>query len=341
MSKFTTGLIVVIVLGSNYAVAQEDQTKIIDGVNYVGVSVSDLDRSVNYYQSAADLSVVEEKLFEDSAILNALAGRQSVTANSSLLRGANAQLRFMQFDNPSTAAMESEAVEVHGTGLVHICFQVAHTTETYQKFLASGATPIGAAEMITLNPRNPVVYAYARDADEIISEVEHIDFGQLTRPKKYDYRIRHISLASHDIDRLVDFYSVLMEEPDPRRLGPLEGENFDMVSGYEGTKMEMAWFQTRNLEIEIVEYLSHPPAPLREPRPIDAIGYNMVVFDVSSLAAAREKLLAGGGTVVTEVEQLDGGQIFFGRDPDGNLLGFQTVSADAVISSKNFADNGT
>ena len=66
----------------------------------------------------------------------------------------------------------------------------------------------------------------------------------------------------------------------------------------------------------------------------------MIVFDVSDLAVARASLLAAGGEVVSEVAQMDAGEIFFGRDPDGNLLGFQVTSPDAVVSSQNFDGNG-
>jgi predicted enzyme related to lactoylglutathione lyase len=66
----------------------------------------------------------------------------------------------------------------------------------------------------------------------------------------------------------------------------------------------------------------------------------MIVFEVADLQAARESLLAAGGTTVTDVAPMDGGSIFFGRDPDGNLLGFQTTPPDAVVSSQNFDGNG-
>ena len=49
---------------------------------------------------------------------------------------------------------------------------------------------------------------------------------------------------------------------------------------------------------------------------------------------------AAGGVIASEVGAMDGGEIFFVRDPDGNLLGFQKVPASAPVSSMNFVDNG-
>lgn len=324
---------------------QVDQraNKVIRGVNFIGVAVSDIKQSAQFFGDSAKLETVQTGSLDNSVTLDSLAGRKNVTVETALLKSTNAQLRFMQFSNPSPAALNSPEIPVFGPGIAHICFQVAETTNTYQRFLNGGATPIGSAEMVQLNPRNPVVYAYARDRDGAIIEIEHVDFDKVSTKRSNDYRIRHVSLASPNIDRMVAFYSVLMEEPEPRRLGQggtLAGENFDKVSGQLGTKMEMAWFQVRNLELEVVQYHSHPSERTVSPRPIEAHGYNMIVFDVDDISAAREILLAAGGVIVSEPSSMDGGKVFFGRDPDGNLLGFQAVPTDSKLSSQNFLDNG-
>lgn len=325
------------------ALAQVDQRtdNVIRGVNYIGVSVSDIERAVEYYSGATDLQLVEEGRLQGQAVFDQIAGREGVAAETKLLRGVNAQLQFMEFEDPSAEALASPHIEVKGPGIAHVCFQVNGTTSTYQRFLAAGAMPIGEPEMVPLNPRNPVEYAYARDADGIIAEVEHIDFSKLSTSRDHDYRIRHVSLATPDMERMVNFYSVLMEEPEPRRARGLSGENFDKVSGYTDSEIEMSWFQVRNLELEIIRIASHPAEDLTKPRPLDAYGYNMIMFDVLSIEAARAKLIEAGGAVIGTPSKLDGGEVIFGRDPDGNLLGFQAIDAAATVSSQNFADNGS
>lgn len=325
--------------------AQVDQrtNNIIQGVNFIGVSVSNLENAVEFYGDGANLEVVESSTITGNTLFKALAGRDDVVVKTTLMKSSNAQLRFMEFANRSKEADRNSLVEVHGPGIAHICFQVASSTQTYQRFLDSGASVIGWEDMVKLNPANPVTYAYARDPDGAILEIEHIDFDKVSTPRANDYRIRHISLASPNIDRMVEFYSQLLETPDPRRAGrggTLAGENFDKVSGYAGTRMEMAWFQVRNIELEIVQYHSHPTELEESVRPLEALGHNMIVFDVSDVSLAREALLAAGGSVDTEIGQLDGGEILFGRDPDGNLLGFQAIEKSSKLSSQNFVDNG-
>ncbi len=336
-------LVVVLATISSVSLAAslEREEAVIRGVNYIGISVSDLDAATSFYREAADLSVVHENELE-SAVLAALSTNPDHTVQTRLLKSVNAQIRLMEF--PQQAQSGHSPVAVNGPGIAHVCYQVADETLTYQRFINLGATPIGAEDPVQLNARNPVVYAYAHDADGIMFEVEEIDFSQISRPRKNDYRIRHVSLASPDMESIVAFYSILMEEPEPRRSGiggTLGGEAFDQVSGLPGTRMEMAWFQVRNLELEIVQYHSHPPGSPDADRPISAPGYNLMMFDVADLQAADELVRMAGGEVITDILSMDGGEAFFARDPDGNLLGFQRLPEDNPYSSRNFADNGT
>ena len=320
---------------------------IIRGVNYVGVSVSDLEQSAAFYGRPANLEIVDETVLSGNPALDILTGEADTRATSVLMRSANAQLRFMAFEDRSAAANKAALIGVEGPGIAHVCYQVAKKTKAYDRFLDAGAKTIGDPKMVQLSSRNPVEYAYARDKDGIIFEVEHVDVAKLDLPEppKIDYRIRHVSLATSDMDRIVKFYSAFLGGQEARRAGNwfgLSGEALDKVSGYTDSKVEMAWFQVRNIELEIIQYLSHPPkAPKQFPRPVNALGYNMIMFDVSDLEAARKRLIDAGGTIVSKKTAMDGGQVIFGHDPDGNLLGLQEISDDSVFSSQNFKDNGT
>lgn len=348
MRKFSIGLLSICFLSSCSWFVKEPtrvENPIVRGVDYIGVSVSDLDNTSDLYSKAAALQSVEKSELKNQPVIDTLAGRAGVSVNTHLMKSVNAQLRFMQFDNPSEAAKATSHLEVYGPGIAHVCYQVAKKTRTYETFLENGAKHIGDPEMVHLNSKNPVYYAYAHDIDNILIEVEHVDIAalELPTPPKNEYRIRHVSLATTDMDRIVEFYSTLLETQNPRRAGgliSLSGDKLDRISGKPDSKIEMAWFQIRNLELEIIQYHSHPTEVPAKPRPFDAIGYNAIVFDVTDINAAREKLLEAGGTIVSEPQALDGGQIMFGRDPDGSLLGFQVSATDSHFSSQNFSDNG-
>ena len=320
---------------------------VIKGVSYVGASVSDLDKTMELYQNAVDLKLVDDSKIANNPLIDQIANRSGVEADTRMMRSVNAQVRFMSFLNSSAEAKATQPMAVQGPGIMHVCYQVLQETKSYQKFLAGGAKYMGAKEMQQLNPKNPVYYSYSRDFDGLIAEIEHVDITKLDLPKppKNQHRIRHVSLATPNIDRLVDFYAVFLDQPSPRRGGrwPFtrsSSEKGDNVSGLKGGKAEAAWFQVRNLELEMFQFHSHPTKDLAKPRPIDAHGYNMIVFDVADMKLAREQFLRAGGKIVTEAGPMDGGQIMFGRDPDGNLIGLQTAPTNAMVSSRNFKNNG-
>ncbi len=320
---------------------------VIRGINYVSVTVNNLDEVTDMFADVADLKMVDERELIEIPGSDSLLGRANFTGKTRMMRSNNAQLRFVQFEDSDESLGEYSKVEVFGPGMAHVAFQVNKATNAYSKFLAAGAKPVnGTPDMTTLNSDNPVEYAYARDANRTMYEFEHVDISRLNRatPPKYDYRIRHVALATPDFDRIVKFYSKLLEQEQPRRLGRiinLQGESFDSVSGLPDAKLKMAFFQVRNMELEIAQYISHPTKLPAKPRPFDAPGFSMIVFDVDDMTAAKALLIAAGGSIVSEAKPFDGGQMMVARDLDGNLLGFQKIDPDSVFSSQNFDGDGS
>lgn len=345
MKKLTvTALVLVILIGAGYYSLSRKPVRVDDplvtGVHYVGMAVTDLAQTARLYQQAVKLEAIDTERSLPPQLLEALQ-LSSVPTNTQLLRSSNAQLYVMQVEDNALRAPPL----VHGPGIAHMCFQVAKTTDTYEQFLQGGATHIGSREMVQLNSRNPVEYAYIHDPDKIIVEVEHVDVAALAleTPPKNDYRIRQIALATGNIDRLVAFYSALLETRNPRRLGRLlrlSGDKIDQVSGLTGSEIEMAWFQVRNMELEIAQFHSHAEQIAAQNTSPARLGYNLIMFDTRDVTAVREKVLMAGGQVVSTYQSEQGSETLLARDPDGNLIGFQSLSADSPFSARHFADNG-
>ncbi len=322
---------------------------VIKGVHYVAITVNDIERATALYKNSVDLKMVKEEVLSDSPVLDKLSGRENVTIKTQLLRSVNAQMRFMTFEHPSED--RQKAAPVNGPGIAHVCYQVNQVTNAYERFLANGGKHIGKRELVKSNPDNPVLYGYAHDHDHAIVEIEEVDVEafmekfNVTTPPKNKYRMRHASFGTFDMERAIDFYSVLLETQNPRRTGNFlkrsgSTESLEHISGIKGAEIEMGWFQVRNLELEFIQYHTPAPTPLERPRSIEDIGYSMVVFDVTSLAEAKAKFIEAGGTIEIEQGELDGAPALFGRDPDGNLLGFQVLPDDSPLNANNFANNG-
>ena len=171
----TLSLLSLIACSKQPNLPQRHENAVIQGINYVGKVVKDIEQSTKFYQHAVALNTIEQKTLINEPVFNQLARQDQLQIESRLLRSSNAQIRLLQFNQPSDKAKSAESVPVNGPGFGHLCFQVNDKTQAYQKFLAQGAKPIGDPEMIQLNPKNPVRYAYAKDIDDTTIEIEHVD----------------------------------------------------------------------------------------------------------------------------------------------------------------------
>jgi predicted enzyme related to lactoylglutathione lyase len=147
------------------------------------------------------------------------------------------------------------------------------------------------------------------------------------------YRMRHVAIVVADIDRTVAFYTALLGRQPRERRSNLVNKTLDVTSDLDNVKLDVAWYNVNNLELEIWEYLNHPVTAPVSPRPLEALGYNMIVLDVSNADMAAAKLVEAGGALIAKSAPMDGGRMAFGRDPDGNLIGLFEVEAGSPYSA--------
>ena len=301
-----------------------DAGPVVRGISYIGISVSDVDRTAAYFVGAGGLSEVDRSDLHGAA-LDRIAGKK-ISAKTRTLRSNSGQIRLMQFDRPAATARAAGIVPVQGPGITHVCFQSPDSNPIFPKFIAAGAKPLSrTGDLVQLRPDVPVKYAYLRDADGTMIEIEQLLLDNLP----FDRRMRHVAIAALDIDRTVAFYTAVLGKAPRERRSNLVNKTLDITSGIDDLKLDVAWFQVGNLELEIWEYLNPAPTPATEARPLEARGHNMIVFDVSDPALALRRLQDAGGIHVAAPSPMDEGHIAFGRDPDGNLIGFFRPGSDS------------
>ncbi len=306
------------------AALQTNDGPVVRGISYIGISVSNIDRTAEYFAGAGGLLEVDQSELRAIA-LDRIAGKK-ISAKTRTLRSNSGQIRLMQFDRPAAAAQAAGVVPVQGPGITHVCFQSPDSKPIFPKFVAAGGKPLSrTGDLVQLRPDVPVKYAYLRDADGTMIEIEQLLLDNLT----FDHRMRHVAIASLNIDRTVAFYSAVLGKAPRERRSNLVNKTLDVTANVDDLKLDVAWFQVGNLELEIWEYLNPAPIPPTEARPLEALGHNMVVFDVSDPALALKRLEEAGGLRVAAPSPMDGGQIAFGRDPDGNLIGFFRPGSDS------------
>lgn len=134
--------------------------------------------------------------------------------------------------------------------------------------------------------------------------------------------IHHFAIATHDLDRLVEFYlsqfggeilrTFAWEEGDAEfdaRLGLTASAGRIVMMGFDGMRIEFFQFTTPGMK-------AHESAPL-----VSQPGYSHVAFQCDDCQAEYDRLLAGGMEFNAPPFKMPGGGIFtYGRDPDGNIV---------------------
>ncbi|MBT3565259.1 MAG: VOC family protein, partial [Gammaproteobacteria bacterium] len=162
----------------------------IKGMHHVGIAVSDVEKSVEFYQSVTALKRINHD--------NIAGYLPEPCEKSAVLKGPNGYLQLMQFAGPS----DLSEVPVAGPGVTHLCLQSPAEDALFNKFINNGARPVSKGDQpIDLNGQG-VRYGYARDADNIMFEIEQLDQPRF----EGSIWIAHIALVTPDLDQSVAFY---------------------------------------------------------------------------------------------------------------------------------------
>ena len=289
--------------------SEQRQSKVI-GIHHIGMSVSDLKASVDFYSHALGISA--EHLIatqQDNGV-----SAYGASSNSALLTFPNGYLKLSEYDRsdlPSTAV-----VPVKGPGITHVCYQSPTQENIYQRLMDSGATPVSRGKEPVHLLGQGVYYAYARDRDGIMYETEHLDRSPFEGPIWFS----HVALVSPNLDRLVEFYGLLLNAEPSRRTNRASGPTFDEVADYDDVMIRAAWFDVGNMILEMWQFVNPVTPEPKQPPAFEALGYNKVAFEVSDLEKEVERLSEQGIEFLAPLGSSEDGLEACLRDPDGNLV---------------------
>lgn len=300
------------------------------GFNHVGLSVSDLEASIAFYTKAASIEVDRSKALGNSAAEKA-SGFSNEPVGRAVLKGPNGYLELSQYD--ASLSERAEDVSVYGPGVTHVCYQGPRTGDIYSRFKEQGATPVSrGTEPISLMGQG-VWYAYERDNDGIMFETEHLEKPHFKGP----IWISHVALVSHDLDRLSDFYELLLGAKPNRRTNKAAGPTFDEVADYDDVHIRASWFDMSNMVLELWQFVNPVTPKPGTPIPFEQIGYHKFAFEVTDIQKDYKRLTEAGVEFLSEPVQTEASTEVFGRDPDGNLFSLiepAPGSADSIAALK-------
>ena len=109
----------------------------IKGMNHVGISVSNLERSIEFYKEMLGMELAgpifpfSGPLFEQVMALEKPQGRIGFLSNGSL------QIELFEFSHPHAAPKDAN-YSVADRGISHFCVEVTDLAATYERLLAAG-----------------------------------------------------------------------------------------------------------------------------------------------------------------------------------------------------------
>lgn len=149
-------------------------------VHHFGFSVENLDKSIDFYNAAFGLEVVDRCIFSGPE-LSEVVNVPNATLEYAFMAGENVILELIEYKEPKGRPYELRNNDI-GTG--HICFVVDDLDATYERLLKLGVrfnSPPRAAPMDP--PFCGLKYTYCRDVNGLTIELYQPGTGDLSLPK--------------------------------------------------------------------------------------------------------------------------------------------------------------
>lgn len=137
----------------------------IKGMNHVGISVANLDRSIQFYKQLLGLDVAIRTRFEGDQYERLLA-LPNCQGEVALLRSQHIQIELFEFINPNPKCKDPDK-PVCDHGITHICVEVAEIESEYDRLTALGV----AFHCPPVNFSGIAKAAYGRDPDGNVFEL--------------------------------------------------------------------------------------------------------------------------------------------------------------------------
>lgn len=305
----------------------KDSKASIKGIDHIGLSVTNLDEMLAFYQKATNFPLLHRQKIKNSPAADALFAMENVELEIAVLQAPNMRLELMAFS--SNIGQKTEKMPFSGPGMTHTCYQSPDTAPAYQMFKNAGADILSRGEGPVDIGGYGVTYAYAYDPEGNMLEMEQLSDTVLKRAgydaswqaQSYDMWMSQVALVSHDIERLMGFYQTVLGFK-PYRIGEYQDRpKMDDIVDHTGLHLKGGWFKMGDKPkvLELWQF-KDPITPERPSpkRPAD-LGYSFSI-EVGDINKEYQRLKKQGVHFFSEPQRLGQSWQVYARDIDGNVF---------------------
>lgn len=296
------------------------------GINHIGLSVSNLDAALAFYQGVTGYPLVRRESVSGEPA-STLFGVPHLSYESAVLEAPNMLFELTEFSN--NAGKETSKMPAHGPGMTHTCFQSPSADSAFDRFAAAGAEILSrGGQPIDLGGYG-VTYAYAYDADGNMFELEQLDEGPLAagayndrwEAKGYNSWITQVALVTHDIERLTDFYETILAFSPYRDGDYVNNERMGDITNIDNLSLLASWFRMneRSKTIELWQYRNPLTKEYSGKRGTTDFGYSFSI-EVGDIQAEVARMTALGVEFVSQPQELGDFLHAYAHDIDGNVF---------------------
>jgi len=351
--KYIVIFLLVLILGGglyiyNYAMSllaprpsMLDSPTTIIGFNHIGISVMDLDKMIEFYQTASNYEVIRRYDITNNAAANALYDKDSISYETALLKGPNMLLELTEFKEQTDTIISK--MPFYGPGMTHTCYQGPADLPVYDKFKSAGADILsrGTGPVEVSSAR--VSYAYGYDPEGNMMELEHMPdiLVRMAIGKKWAKEnpiwMTQVALISPDVKRLMAYYEKVLEI-EPYRINSYGPSLFmDAIVDYNNVTSEGVWFgmDTQGKKLEMMQFTNPSTEHRQTPRRLTDLGYSFS-FEVGDIQQEYKRLQNKGVNFASSPQKMQDFWEVYAQDPDGNIFSLrQIIEEDSPLSLKN------
>jgi catechol 2,3-dioxygenase-like lactoylglutathione lyase family enzyme len=137
------------------------------GVGHIGITVSDIDRSISFYRDVLGFEV-GEKLRVGGEIFEKVTGVQGAEIDIAFVRAHGQFLELLSYVKPE--GRTPSRLRACDPGFMHVAFKVKDLENVVASIEAHGFEPMNSIQTVAEGPAKGLRVIYARDPDGVVLE---------------------------------------------------------------------------------------------------------------------------------------------------------------------------